>query len=90
MCIRDSASTMVVVNGQQPSLPPTNNNNNRYSAAALKHHHQYNAALDIELLQESLDAMNVIEGLARYVSVEKWRLDAKEEGGVGGGDGMGP
>lgn len=51
----------------------------RYSAAALKHHHQYNVALDIELLEESLDAMNVIEGLARYVSVEKWRLDAKEE-----------
>ena len=48
----------------------------RYSPAALKAHHLYNAAIDTALLEESLDALGMIDGLAKFVSLEKRRLDA--------------
>ena len=51
----------------------------RYSAAALKAHHLYDAAIDSSLLEESTDALGMIEGLAKFVDVEKRRLD----GGLG-------
>ena len=50
-----------------------------YSAAALKAHHLYDAAIDSSLLEESTDALGMIEGLAKFVDVEKRRLD----GGLG-------
>jgi hypothetical protein len=50
----------------------------RYSAAALKAHHNYDAAIDTTLLQESLDAVGVLEALGRFVSLEKRRLDARD------------
>lgn len=48
----------------------------RYSAAALKAHHLYNAAIDIELLDEALEALGMLKGLTKFVNIEKRRLDA--------------
>lgn len=48
----------------------------RYSAAALKAHHLYDAAIDIELLDEALDSLNRLKALTKYVNIEKRRLDA--------------
>ncbi len=42
----------------------------RYSAAALKAHHMYNAAFDVELLDEI-----GLKGLTKFVNIEKRRLD---------------
>ena len=49
----------------------------RYSAAALKAHHMYNAAIDVELLDEALDALGRLKGLTKFVNIEKRRLDAQ-------------
>mmetsp|Transcript_40762 Transcript_40762/g.85628 ORF Transcript_40762/g.85628 Transcript_40762/m.85628 type:complete len:263 (+) Transcript_40762:115-903(+) len=54
----------------------------RYSAAALKAHHLYDAAIDTALLDESLEALGMIDGLGKFVSLEKRRLDSLE-GSVG-------
>jgi len=50
----------------------------RYSARALKAHHLYNAVIDTTLLEESLQALDMIDGLDKFVSVEKRRLDFGE------------
>jgi len=49
--------------------------NDRYSAAALKAHHYYDAVVDPELLSESLDALDSVEALSKFVKVEKNRLN---------------
>ena len=50
----------------------------RYSAAALKAHHMYDAVIDTSLLDESIDALNMVQSLSKYVNLEKQRLDDKE------------
>lgn len=47
----------------------------RYSAQALKAHHLYDAAIDTVLLEESVEALDMIEGLEKFVNLEKRRLD---------------
>lgn len=47
----------------------------RYSAAALKAHHYYNAAVDPQLLSDTVDALETIEVLSHFVEVEKNRLE---------------
>eukprot|EP00565_Helicotheca_tamesis_P006330 CAMPEP_0185728572 /NCGR_PEP_ID=MMETSP1171-20130828/3900_1 /TAXON_ID=374046 /ORGANISM="Helicotheca tamensis, Strain CCMP826" /LENGTH=242 /DNA_ID=CAMNT_0028397295 /DNA_START=97 /DNA_END=825 /DNA_ORIENTATION=+ len=49
----------------------------RYSAAALKAHHSYDAVVDAESIQEAIEAFEKIENFARFVEVEKNRLDIK-------------
>ena len=40
-------------------------------------HHMYNAAIDVELLDEALDALGRLKGLTKFVNIEKRRLDAQ-------------
>ena len=47
----------------------------RYSAVALKMHHYYNAAVDAQLLTDSINALDTIESLSHFVEVEKNRLE---------------
>ncbi|KAL7527520.1 hypothetical protein ACHAWF_002209, partial [Thalassiosira exigua] len=54
----------------------------RYSAAALKAHHLYDTAIEAAVLDESLEALGMIEGLSKFVSLKKRRLDAAQ-GSVG-------
>lgn len=49
----------------------------RYSAAALKAHHSYNAVVDAESIQEAIAAFEKIENFARFIELEKNRLDSK-------------
>lgn len=51
----------------------------RYSAAALEAHHMYDAAIESAVLEEALEALGMLEGLAKFVNVEKRRLDAREK-----------
>lgn len=48
----------------------------RYSAAALKAHHLYNAAIDVALLDKSLESINQMKQLTKFLNIEKRRLDA--------------
>lgn len=50
----------------------------RYSAAALEAHHAYDAVIDTALLEESVEALGTIEGLAKCVGLEKQRLGSGE------------
>ena len=68
---------------EECDIDSTNGSTYRYSAAALKAHHLYNAAIDTTLLEESIDAFDMIGGLAKFVSLEKQRLDAEEKVSVG-------
>ncbi|KAL7543756.1 hypothetical protein ACHAXR_013448 [Thalassiosira sp. AJA248-18] len=63
---------------EECDIESNNAHSYRYSAAALKTHHLYNAAIETATLDESLDAIGAIEGLAKFVGVEKRRLDAQE------------
>jgi len=47
----------------------------RYSAAALKAHHMYNAVIETGVLDGSLEALSMIEGLEKFARLEKRRLD---------------
>ena len=68
---------------EECDIDSTNGSTYRYSAAALKAHHLYNAAIDTALLEESINALDMIGGLAKFVSLEKQRLDAEEKVSVG-------
>jgi hypothetical protein len=56
---------------------PSSTSSYRYSPAALKAHHMYNAAIDVELLDEALDALGRLKGLTKFVNIEKRRLDSQ-------------
>jgi len=61
----------------------SNGSKYRYSAAALRAHHLYDAAIDTALLDESLEAIGMVESLGKFVGVEKRRLDERQDGVVG-------
>lgn len=66
----------------------------RYSSAALKAHHVYDAAIDLTLLNEALEALGMLKGFTKFVNVEKGRLDRElkrgnKKGSGGGGAGAG-
>ncbi len=47
----------------------------RHLVVALRVNHLCNVTINAALLEESVGDLDAIEGLARFVSVEKWFLD---------------
>ena len=48
----------------------------RYSAAALKmHHYCYDAVIDDSFLQESVEALDTLDSLRRFIRIENNRLN---------------
>lgn len=54
-------------------------NAGRYSESSLSHHHDYQAILDPELLQSSMESIEKLFAFEHFVAVEKRLLDAKLE-----------
>ena len=51
----------------------------RYAESTLSHHHDYQAVLDPELLQSSMESIEKLLAFEHFVAVEKRLLDAKLE-----------
>jgi len=67
------------VNDDECPLPDsTGAGSYRYSAAALRAHHTYDAVVDANLLDEAMQAFESIQSLAKFIKLEKKRIDKKE------------